>query len=37
MYELMELSGREYVDMYAQKVKSAAVAPQPVESTPAPA
>jgi 1-acyl-sn-glycerol-3-phosphate acyltransferase len=23
MYELMELSGREYVDMYAQKVKSA--------------
>jgi 1-acyl-sn-glycerol-3-phosphate acyltransferase len=22
MYELMELSGREYVDMYAQKVKS---------------
>jgi 1-acyl-sn-glycerol-3-phosphate acyltransferase len=24
MYELMELSGREYVDMYAQKVKAAA-------------
>jgi 1-acyl-sn-glycerol-3-phosphate acyltransferase len=23
MYELMELSGREYVDMYAQKVKTA--------------
>ena len=23
MYELMELSGREYVDVYAQKVKSA--------------
>jgi 1-acyl-sn-glycerol-3-phosphate acyltransferase len=22
MYELMELSGREYVDVYAQKVKS---------------
>ncbi|MEW2441669.1 lysophospholipid acyltransferase family protein [Micromonospora marina] len=29
MYELMELSGREYVDTYAQKAKSAA-APQPV-------
>jgi 1-acyl-sn-glycerol-3-phosphate acyltransferase len=25
MYELMELSGREYVDIYAQKVKTAAV------------
>jgi 1-acyl-sn-glycerol-3-phosphate acyltransferase len=25
MYELMELSGREYVDMYAQKVKAQAV------------
>jgi 1-acyl-sn-glycerol-3-phosphate acyltransferase len=22
MYELMELSGREYVDVYAQKVKT---------------
>jgi 1-acyl-sn-glycerol-3-phosphate acyltransferase len=22
MYELMELSGREYVDVYAQKVKA---------------
>ena len=27
MYELMELSGREYVDMYAAKVKAAATAP----------
>ena len=27
MYELMTLSGREYVDVYAQKVKEAAVAP----------
>jgi 1-acyl-sn-glycerol-3-phosphate acyltransferase len=23
MYQLMELSGREYVDVYAQKVKAA--------------
>ncbi|MFC0003345.1 lysophospholipid acyltransferase family protein [Micromonospora siamensis] len=31
MYELMELSGREYVDVYAQKVKSAPPVPrQPV-------
>jgi 1-acyl-sn-glycerol-3-phosphate acyltransferase len=29
MYELMTLSGREYVDMYAQKVKEGAVAPPP--------
>lgn len=29
MYELMELSGREYVDMYAQKVKAAALAEPP--------
>jgi 1-acyl-sn-glycerol-3-phosphate acyltransferase len=31
MYELMVLSGREYIDMYAQKVKSAAAAPAPAE------
>ena len=31
MYELMELSGREYVDMYAQKAKSQQVA-VPVEA-----
>ncbi len=32
MYELMELSGREYVDVYAQKVKSAhPKTPQPPE------
>ncbi|MFC4145895.1 lysophospholipid acyltransferase family protein [Micromonospora mangrovi] len=32
MYELMELSGREYVDMYAQKIKNqpAAVPAEPV-------
>jgi len=30
MYELMVLSGREYVDVYAQKVKeAAAAAPKP--------
>jgi 1-acyl-sn-glycerol-3-phosphate acyltransferase len=29
MYELMELSGREYVDVYAQKVKSAQGKPGP--------
>jgi 1-acyl-sn-glycerol-3-phosphate acyltransferase len=29
MYELMELSGREYVDVYAQKVKAA---PKPAET-----
>ncbi len=29
MYELMELSGREYVDMYAQKVKAAVPPPKP--------
>jgi 1-acyl-sn-glycerol-3-phosphate acyltransferase len=34
MYELMELSGREYVDMYAQKVKTATLAPAVVESAP---
>jgi 1-acyl-sn-glycerol-3-phosphate acyltransferase len=27
MYELMELSGREYVDVYAQKIKLAAASP----------
>jgi 1-acyl-sn-glycerol-3-phosphate acyltransferase len=30
MYELMELSGREYVDVYAQKVKT----PETPASTP---
>jgi 1-acyl-sn-glycerol-3-phosphate acyltransferase len=37
MYELMELSGREYVDVYAQKVKSAQAKlgrPEPAEPTP---
>jgi 1-acyl-sn-glycerol-3-phosphate acyltransferase len=34
MYELMELSGREYVDVYAQKVKSAAaLRPESAEPT----
>lgn len=28
MYELMQLSGREYVDVYAQKVKEGKVAPE---------
>ena len=27
MYELMELSGREYVDIYAQKAKTVAAKP----------
>ena len=27
MYELMEMSGREYVDMYAQKVKNQQAGP----------
>jgi 1-acyl-sn-glycerol-3-phosphate acyltransferase len=31
MYELMDLSGREYVDVYAQKVKSKTAAPVPAE------
>jgi 1-acyl-sn-glycerol-3-phosphate acyltransferase len=44
MYELMELSGREYVDLYAQKVKSGQVKPgrsnpaetaEPPQSSPA--
>jgi 1-acyl-sn-glycerol-3-phosphate acyltransferase len=30
MYELMELSGREYVDVYAQSLKTAPAAPVPV-------
>jgi 1-acyl-sn-glycerol-3-phosphate acyltransferase len=35
MYELMELSGREYVDVYAQKVKTQSPEPvEPVEPTP---
>ncbi|GAB3811517.1 hypothetical protein GCM10027605_51700 [Micromonospora zhanjiangensis] len=29
MYELMELSGREYVDVYAQKLKNAQPAAEP--------
>jgi 1-acyl-sn-glycerol-3-phosphate acyltransferase len=41
MYELMELSGREYVDIYAQKVKTqqakAAVAPTDTGAEPPPA
>jgi 1-acyl-sn-glycerol-3-phosphate acyltransferase len=32
MYELMSLSGREYVDIYAQKVKAAALPPPPAAS-----
>jgi 1-acyl-sn-glycerol-3-phosphate acyltransferase len=36
MYELMELSGREYVDMYAAKVKAAAAAVPAPEPEPAP-
>jgi hypothetical protein len=36
MYELMTLSGREYVDVYAQKVKEGAVVP-PIAAAPAPA
>ncbi len=36
MYELMDLSGQEYVDVYAQKVKAAAArAPEPPVDTPA--
>ncbi len=41
MYELMELSGREYVDVYAAKMKAAAalpaVTPLPEQAAPAPA
>ncbi len=37
MYELMELSGREYVDVYAQTLKTAAPAPGATPPTPAPA
>ena len=33
MYELMELSGREYVDVYAQKFKLAAVSPHSAART----
>jgi 1-acyl-sn-glycerol-3-phosphate acyltransferase len=36
MYELMELSGREYVDMYAAKVKAAATSPEPRPADAAP-
>jgi 1-acyl-sn-glycerol-3-phosphate acyltransferase len=31
MYDLMELSGREYVDVYAQKVKTQQLKTAPVE------
>lgn len=34
MYELMELSGREYVDVYAQKIKLAATEPDFAVRTP---
>ena len=37
MYELMELSGREYVDIYAAKVKSAEVKPARTSETEPPA
>jgi 1-acyl-sn-glycerol-3-phosphate acyltransferase len=38
MYELMELSGREYVDIYAQKAKNAAArVPGPAKATDPPA
>lgn len=33
MYELMELSGREYVDVYAQKVKNQQTATRPADGT----
>jgi 1-acyl-sn-glycerol-3-phosphate acyltransferase len=36
MYELMTLSGREYVDVYAQKVKEGAVAPPLPAAAPVP-
>ncbi|MEV4541081.1 lysophospholipid acyltransferase family protein [Micromonospora echinaurantiaca] len=34
MYELMELSGREYVDIYAQKLKNQPTPPTPREPVP---
>ncbi len=34
MYELMELSGREYVDMYAQKAKAQPQPPAPAQREP---
>lgn len=37
MYELMQLSGREYVDQYAQKVKSSQARAKPPEPTQTPA
>ncbi len=37
MYELMELSGREYVDVYAQTLKTTTPAPATTPSAPAPA
>jgi 1-acyl-sn-glycerol-3-phosphate acyltransferase len=36
MYELMVLTGREYVDVYAQKVKDAAAAKEPAPVEPVP-
>jgi 1-acyl-sn-glycerol-3-phosphate acyltransferase len=35
MYELMTLTGRPYVDVYAASLKTAIVAPAPSRSTPA--
>jgi 1-acyl-sn-glycerol-3-phosphate acyltransferase len=35
MYELMQLSGREYIDIYAQKAKSAAAAAEKKAPEPA--
>jgi 1-acyl-sn-glycerol-3-phosphate acyltransferase len=35
MYELMTLSGREYVDMYAAKVKEKPISPEPKPPAPA--
>ena len=33
MYELMELSGQEYVDVYAAKAKQKVASPSPVDAT----
>jgi 1-acyl-sn-glycerol-3-phosphate acyltransferase len=34
MYELMQLSGRPYVDVYAAQVKAGGVAPPPASPAP---
>ena len=34
MYELMQLSGRPYVDVYAAQVKAAGIAPPPASPAP---